>query len=388
MRRFDLRQTAHQVVSVNVNTPTHPLTARQVANIIALNIEDYWASPSTDSDICGTFGAVRVACTPQYQDADKFIVKTNLRVSDARNFLEEAQLMSRLQHPNIVACVGYSYMSDDNLTLILMPKLEQSLTSWLNNIESSVHKPTTACRFLIFEGSARGLQYIHSKKFVHRDLSSNNLMLRGDGHAQIIDFGRTLPVNATNPNILCEHGDRVWKYFGNTLNITLSKADTRLPPEFFYGKKVEYSGDIFSWGLILLQILQSSLIPYAWTNAPQCQFNLDCPAGCNHFSRKHTSLNDLRSCISHPHMRILDNSLPAHDRVVYKSLLKLACDSLNLAPEQRPESMGIILENLKAIKTKGLTQKERIMAMKRKLAQPLPLKPNVLHEKNQKPCEA
>jgi serine/threonine protein kinase len=95
-------------------------------------------------------------------------------------FLREAEAVSRLSHPGLVAIHG---TGDDYIAMELVRghSLEARLESW------TLVPPPQALRIL--EEVAQALDYIHAKGVVHRDVKPSNLLLSAAGGVKITDFG-------------------------------------------------------------------------------------------------------------------------------------------------------------------------------------------------------
>ena len=78
-----------------------------------------------------------------------------------------------------------------------------------------------------------GLQYIHSKNYIHRDLKPSNIFIGLDGNIKIGDFGLVTDINDANEDV-------------GTIGYTA--------PEVFYGDKYDHSADLYSLGIVFLEI--------------------------------------------------------------------------------------------------------------------------------------
>jgi len=91
-------------------------------------------------------------------------------------------------HPNVVQFLGIYYPSPkDKLPWLIMEMMYTNLTSLIEKYETTdlpLH-----IKLSILMDTSRGLQYLHSRDIIHRDLSSNNVLLTQQLVAKIADFG-------------------------------------------------------------------------------------------------------------------------------------------------------------------------------------------------------
>ena len=103
-----------------------------------------------------------------------------------RRFEQECEFMSAIRHPNIVQYLGVFRDTDIRLPVLLMELMDDSLTHFL---ESSTQPIPYYIQVNICHDVTLALSFLHSNKIVHRDLSSNNVLLRGNILAKVTDFG-------------------------------------------------------------------------------------------------------------------------------------------------------------------------------------------------------
>ena len=104
-----------------------------------------------------------------------------------RSFLRECEQSSRLRHPNIVRFFGIYHPPGVRVPSLVMERLHCSLTSLLQD------NPVVpiGTKHSIIKDVALGLRYLHTRNppIIHRDLSSNNVLLSKGMEGKIGDLG-------------------------------------------------------------------------------------------------------------------------------------------------------------------------------------------------------
>ena len=103
-------------------------------------------------------------------------------------FLSECVKASRILHPNVVQMLGIYYPSPQaKLPWLVMELMETSVKCFLE--EHSSEKVPPHIKLSILVDTAQGLEFLHSQDIIHRDLSSNNVLLTKYLVAKIADLG-------------------------------------------------------------------------------------------------------------------------------------------------------------------------------------------------------
>ncbi len=100
-------------------------------------------------------------------------------------FFEEAKVLSKLKHPNIVEVIGFFKA---NSTVYMVMTYDYGVT--LNKLLSDKILPVSEELLLtLFKSLLAGLGHIHSQQFVHLDIKPSNILVRPGNDALLLDFG-------------------------------------------------------------------------------------------------------------------------------------------------------------------------------------------------------
>ena len=175
----------------------------------------------------------------------KVIQQIALDVADTKaRFYREARMAARLSHDAIA--VIYEIGEEAGVPFIAMEYIPgQDLRMVIDKKESlSVEQKLDYARQI-----CRGLQYAHGKNVIHRDIKPENIKLLEDGRVKIIDFGIAKPYTPTaSPE-------------DKSTNVALTRMGMRvgtpwyMSPEQARGNPVDRRTDIFSFGVVLYELL-------------------------------------------------------------------------------------------------------------------------------------
>ena len=160
-----------------------------------------------------------------------------------RSFLRECEQSSRLRHPNIVRFFGIysvSWPPGARVPSLVMERLHCSLT---NLLERNTLLPVETKLSIIYN-VALGLRYLHTRTpiIIHRDLSSNNVLISKGMEGKIGDLGMARLIDPTRQSQMTKAPGTV----------------DFMPPEALAASgsvKYERELDVFSFGCVMLHTL-------------------------------------------------------------------------------------------------------------------------------------
>ncbi len=162
-----------------------------------------------------------------------------------RRFETEARAVAQLSHPNILAI--YDVGTDGDIAYVVTELLEgESLRTRLDR------GPLTPRRAAELGAAvADGLAAAHAKGIVHRDLKPDNLFLPTDGRVKILDFGLAL-LNQPPQSGSADEDPTVTR---NTDPGTVLGTVSYMSPEQVRGEVVDARSDVFSFGIVLYEMV-------------------------------------------------------------------------------------------------------------------------------------
>ena len=184
----------------------------------------------------GTQGTVWLAHDPQLR-RDVAIKTIDVSAGEdpaaVRTLLEEAVMMSRLVHPNIVTL--FDAGRDGTEPYLVFEYVPGSTLSALIS-ESGCLAPARACDIAI--QLLRGVEFAHDKGVVHRDIKPSNVMIAEDGTPRIMDFGIAALVSSRDADDGGFHGTPAYA-----------------APEYITDRRFSPASDISSMGMVIYQML-------------------------------------------------------------------------------------------------------------------------------------
>lgn len=158
-------------------------------------------------------------------------------------FVNEAAILARLRHPNLVMFYGCTSKESRELLLVYEFVQNGTVADHLHGHRSAERALPWPLRLNIAVESAAALTYLHAIEppIVHRDVKTNNILLDTDFHVKVADFGlsRLFPLDATH----------------------VSTAPQGTPgyvdPEYHQCYQLTDKSDVYSFGVVLVELISS-----------------------------------------------------------------------------------------------------------------------------------
>nr|XP_029120199.1 MDIS1-interacting receptor like kinase 2-like [Elaeis guineensis] len=200
------------------------------------------ASENFDEKYCigsGTYGKVYKVELPMEQMVA--VKKLHLReeVFDEKSFESEIQALTKIRHRNIVKLHGFC--SNPGCKFLIYQYIEKGSLASNFRSQETAEDLNWERRVRIIKDVAHALSYMHhdcNPSIVHRDISSNNVLLDSDFKAYLSDFGTARMLRSDLSN---------WSMLAGTVGYTA--------PELSYTTKANEKCDVYSFGIIILEII-------------------------------------------------------------------------------------------------------------------------------------
>ncbi|KAM9443377.1 LIM domain kinase 1-like isoform 4-T4 [Salvelinus alpinus] len=195
----------------------------------------------------GCFGqAIKVT---HRETGEVMVMKELIRFDDETQmtFLKEVKVMRCLEHPNVLKFIGVLY-KDKRLNFIAEYIKGGTLREIIKKMDTNY--PWNQ-RVSFAKDIAAGMSYLHSMNIIHRDLNSYNCLVRENNSVVVADFGLArlmVEDKIQDKSLLQKKPDRRKRY-------TVVGNPYWMAPEMIHGKSYDEKVDIFSFGIMLCEII-------------------------------------------------------------------------------------------------------------------------------------
>ncbi|XP_018569295.1 LIM domain kinase 1 isoform X1 [Anoplophora glabripennis] len=201
----------------------------------------------------GFFGQVFKVTTRD--TAEVMVLKELYRVDEEaqKNFLKEVAVLRSLHHNNVLRFIGVLY-KERRLHLVTEYISGGTLTELLHD---SAQPLPWEQRVSFAKDIAAGMAYLHSMNIIHRDLNSHNCLVRDDKTVIVADFGLARIVSHTTNSArrVSPKNTAGGKRQERKKRYTVVGNPYWMAPEMMKGNKYDEKVDIFSFGIVLCEII-------------------------------------------------------------------------------------------------------------------------------------
>ena len=223
-----------------------------------------------------------------------------------RRFKRELVLARQVTHKHVVRIHDLGEL--DGIKYLTMPFVEGENLADVLKHQGKVPVPQAIA---IAKQVASGLAAAHEVGVVHRDLKPENIMIAADGGALIMDFGISRSVGGTGT--------------ATALGAVMGTLEY-MAPEQAQGQAVDHRADIYSFGLVLYDML----------------------TGRQRIARRDNAMSEMMSRMQHapPSIRTLDGHIP-------ESLDHIVSKCLQTDPKARYHTTGELVADLESLAPDG-----------------------------------
>jgi len=154
-----------------------------------------------------------------------------------KRFLQEAQVMARTSHPNLVQV--HDMELQGNVNYLVMEFIRgRSLRDWMSGAQ--IPPPQV---FAVMHGVLQALDYAHRHSIVHRDMKPENVLISDEGMVKVADFGIARLTDDTG--------------IGGTATKTGTTVGTPqyMSPEQVASSRVDGRSDLYSAGIMFYELV-------------------------------------------------------------------------------------------------------------------------------------
>lgn len=187
----------------------------------------------------GTYGKVYKA---RNSVTNEFVALKKLRLESEREgfpitAMREIKLLQSFQHPNVVGLL--EMMVETNQIFMIFDYMDHDLTGLLTHPDMKLEE---CHKKFIFKQLMEGLNYLHKKRVIHRDIKGSNILLDNCGVVKIADFGLARTMKTIQNGELPDYTNRVITIWYRPPELLLGATD--------YGREV----DIWGVGCLLVEL--------------------------------------------------------------------------------------------------------------------------------------
>lgn len=245
---------------------------KQIIIIPAMILETYMFVKNLGSGGFGTVFKVK-SIKDNRNYALKILLLDDLNKEEEKSMnieyekFREIKILKELDNSNIVKYKNHYEFEEEGLLMILISLADDNLETFLKNFQPNKQKILT-----YFGEICNGLNYLHSKNIIHKDLKPKNILIKNDT-IKICDFG--ISRKRTDEKTFTKESENICGTSGY------------ISPEILNGSKFNEKVDIWALGIIFHQMLTKNIHPIKVMNDYEKEI-----VGNNYEINIHESIDD------------------------------------------------------------------------------------------------
>jgi len=223
--------------------------------------EEGWALDSKDVQLeddpfaRGAFGLVYKGTYFGTPVCVKVVPMDQHNPDDIKQVQREITALKELNHPNLVQFFGMFELRNE--MYIVTEYIPGGTVR--SNIQKDKGDISWAARVKMANDVASAISFLHSRKMIHRDIKSENLLIQDNWNVKLCDFGLSRSVSEPKKK----------------QRMTLCGTDDFMAPEVTLGMDYDSACDIFSYGMFLCELILREKIEDVLPRGPETFFGLD-----------------------------------------------------------------------------------------------------------------
>lgn len=198
----------------------------------------------------GQFGVVRKGKWKGAIDVAVKMMKEGTMSED--DFIEEAKVMTKLQHTNLVQLYGVCSKNVRPIFIITEYMKHGSLLSFLRKLKASLYNDHCTLLDIALQ-VCRGMAYLERHNYIHRDLAARNCLVGAENIVKVADFGLARYVI----------DDQYTSNGGAKFPIKWS------PPEVLNFTRFSSKSDVWAYGVLCWEVFTCGEMPYGRAKNPE-----------------------------------------------------------------------------------------------------------------------
>ncbi|RWS06162.1 Tyrosine-protein kinase Btk29A-like protein, partial [Dinothrombium tinctorium] len=220
----------------------------------SLNADKSWEIRAADLSLLeelgsGQFGVVRKGKWKDIFDVAVKLMKEG--TMSEQDFIEEAKVMTKLQHPNLVQLYGVC-IEHRPICIVTEFMKHGSLLSYLRKNENTLKQKPPLLLDMCLQVCS-GMAYLEAHNYIHRDLAARNCLVGESFIVKVADFGLTR----------CVTDDQYTSSSGTKFPIKWA------PPEVLQFTRFSSKSDVWAYGVLMWEIFTCGKMPYGKSSNAQ-----------------------------------------------------------------------------------------------------------------------